>query len=193
MEVVEGKPLDRIVRDKQTSLTDKLRIIDQVCAAVGHGHQRGIAFAELMGTDVYVQAGNHVKVLNFGVEYALCSCSVPRRMIVFNPYWSPEMLRTEDRQRFDKRSDIFSIGVLLYYVLTGKYPFGLPCVELILRALHEPHTPLSAWLTPYPRALDGILDRALAKNPDDRYATAEEFAVDIDSVITEMEKDSVRG
>jgi serine/threonine-protein kinase len=97
-----------------------------------------------------------------------------------------------DRQ-FDRRSDIFSIGVLLYYLLTGKYPFGLPCVELILRALHEPHTPLSAWLTPYPRALDGILDRALAKNPDDRYATAEEFAVDVDSVITEMEKDSVRG
>jgi hypothetical protein len=48
-------------------------------------------------------------------------------------------------------------------------------------------------LTPYPQALDGILNRALAKNPDDRYATAEEFAVDIDSVISEMEKDPLRG
>jgi len=194
MQVVEGEPLDRIIRDRRASLTEKLSIIVQVCFALGHGHQRGISHSDLKGANVWVQTGDHVKVLDLGVDHAWRVCSVPHRFTHVNPYMSPESWRSvPGQQHFDKRSDIFSIGVLLYYLLTGKYPFGLPRTEMIFLTLREPHTPLSASLTSYPAALDAILDRALAKKPEDRFATAEEFAGDLGLVISELEKDSLRG
>ena len=190
---IEGKPLGWIIRHEQLSLMDKLGIIVQVCAALIHARQRGIPHVDFNASPVAVLPGNHVKVLDFCVDRALRSCGAPRGLIGFNPYWSPESYKSGDGLPVDARSDVFSIGVSLYYLLTGKYPFGRPNPEAFHVWLHEPHAPLSASLTSYPTALDTIVDRALAKNPDDRYATAEEFADDLRLVITELEKDPLRG
>jgi serine/threonine-protein kinase len=100
---------------------------------------------------------------------------------------APERLKDE---AFDGRSDIFSVGVMMFQLLTGQLPFtgDYSIVEKILTGKHPP---LSQFLKEYPPVLDGILDRALAKNPADRYSTADEMAAEIASLAEELKKEQV--
>ena len=103
-------------------------------------------------------------------------------------YMAPERLR--DRA-FDGRSDIFSAGIMLYQLLTGQLPFTGEDFSVVQKLLNEKHPPLGTYLHDYPAALDGILDRALAKDPDDRYSSADEMAGDLYAVAEEVKKGQV--
>jgi serine/threonine-protein kinase len=103
-------------------------------------------------------------------------------------YISPERLLGKPA---DGRSDIWSAACILYLLLTGRLPFPGDDPATLHRVIREPHEPLSAMLTDYPPALDHLIDRGLAKNPDDRYETAEEMAADIEAVNDNLKREHV--
>jgi serine/threonine-protein kinase len=196
MEFVEGEPLDKLIASgRQLPLIDKLTIIEQVCSALGYAHQHGVIHRDIKPANVMVQSNPiHAKIVDFGIARVQGSSSgatsLTRTGNVIGSlhYIAPERLRG---QPFDGRSDIFATGVMLYYLLTGQLPFTGEDIAVAQKLVHEQHRPLSAWLTNYPPALDGIIDRAMAKDPEQRYATAEVFAADLHSVCEELRKGQV--
>ncbi len=194
MEHVTGDPLDRIITSgKQLPLIDKLSIIEQVCAALGYAHQRGVVHRDIKPANVIVQPDGHAKIVDFGiarVQSSNAETGLTRTGNVIGTihYIAPERLKGLP---FDGRSDIFSTGVMLYLFLAGQLPFAGEDITVLQKLVNEPHPPLKTYIADYPPALDAILDRALAKDPEERYATAEEFAADLRSVSEDLKKGRV--
>ena len=194
MELVSGEPLDKLIASgRQLPLIDKLSIIEQVCAALGYAHQRGVIHRDIKPANVIVQPDGHAKIVDFGIariQRAAAETELTRTGSVIGTmhYIAPERLKG---QAFDGRSDIFSTGVMLYQLLTGQLPFAGEDATVLHKLIHEPHPPLRTLIAGYPPALDAILDRALAKDPDQRYPTAEEFAADLHAVCDDLKKSRV--
>ena len=194
MEFVEGEPLDKIIASgKQLSLIEKLSIIEQVCSALGYAHQRGVIHRDIKPANVIVQPDGHAKIVDFGIARVQKSkeeTGLTRTGNVIGTihYIAPERLKG---LAFDGRSDIFSTGVMLYLLLAGELPFTGEDVTVLHKLVSDPPPPLSNYLSSYPPALDGILDRALAKDPAQRYSTAEEFAADLHALGEQLKKGQV--
>jgi eukaryotic-like serine/threonine-protein kinase len=194
MEFVDGEPLDKLIASgKQLNLIDKLSIIEQVCSALGYAHQRGVIHRDIKPANVIVQPDGHAKIVDFGIARVQKSkeeTGLTRTGNVIGTihYIAPERLKG---LAFDGRSDIFSTGVMLYLLLAGELPFTGEDVTVLHKLVSDPAPPLSTYLSSYPPALDGILDRALAKDPAQRYATAEEFAADLHALGEQLKKGQV--
>ncbi|HUB00640.1 MAG TPA: protein kinase [Terracidiphilus sp.] len=193
MEYVDGEPLDRLIAaGRQLPLIDKLSIIEQVCAALGYAHQRGVVHRDIKPANVIVQPDGQAKIVDFGIARVQSAkeSGLTRTGNVIGTvhYIAPERLKG---QPFDGRSDIFSTGVMLYLLLAGQLPFTGEDLAVLQKLVNDPAPPLKTYLTNYPPALDGILDRALAKDPAQRYPTAEEFAADLHALIEELKKGQV--
>jgi eukaryotic-like serine/threonine-protein kinase len=192
MEYVEGDPLDRmILSDKPVSLIFKLRIIEQVCSALGYAHQNDVVHRDVKPANVIVRPDGVAKLLDFGIarqenRTVDRGLTEPGGVIGTVPYMAPERLRGAP---LDGRSDIFATGVLLFQFLTGRLPFTGTEYILVNQLLNEKHPPLSEFLQDYPEALDGILERSLAKDPGERYQTADEMAADLYSVTDALKQD----
>jgi len=194
MEYVTGEPLDKtITSGRQLPMIDRLSIIEQVCAALGYAHQRGVVHRDIKPANVIVQPDGHAKIVDFGiarVQSSNAETGLTRTGNVIGTihYIAPERLRG---QPFDGRSDIFSTGVMLYLLLAGQLPFVGEDMTVLQKLVNEPHPPLKTHISDYPSGLDAILDRALAKDPEQRYATAEEFAADLRAISEELKKGRV--
>lgn len=194
MEHVTGEPLDKIIASgRQVPLIDRLSIIEQVCAALGYAHQRGVIHRDIKPANVIVQPDGHAKIVDFGiarVQKSGAETGLTRTGNVIGTvhYIAPERLKG---QPFDGRSDIFSTGVMLYLMLTGRLPFEGEDLTVLQKLVNEPHPPLSTYISNYPPALDAIMDRALAKDPEQRYATAEDFAIDLRALGEDLKKSRV--
>lgn len=191
MEYLSGDPLDRLIQSgKSHPLAFKLRIIEQVCNALGYAHRNDVIHRDVKPANVIVQSDGVVKLLDFGIarqEKTESRLTRTGSVIGTLQYMAPERLRNA---AFDGRSDIFSVGVVMYQLLTGQLPFTGD-YSIVQKILTEKHPPLNQYLSKYPTVLDAILDRALAKNPDDRYSTAEEMAAELASVEQELRKEQV--
>ena len=194
MEYVNGEPLDKVITSgRALPLIDKLSIIEQVCAALGYAHQRGVVHRDIKPANVIVQPDGHAKIVDFGIarmQSSNAETGLTRTGNVIGTihYIAPERLRGLP---FDGRSDIFSTGVMLYLLLTGALPFSGEDMTVLQKLVNEPHPPLRTYLPDYPPYLDTILDRALAKDPEQRYPTAEEFAADLRAVSEDLKKSRV--
>ena len=191
MEYLSGDPLDRLIQSgKSQPLAFRLKIVEQVCYALGYAHRNDVIHRDIKPANVIVQSDGVVKLLDFGIarqEKTESHLTRTGHVIGTLQYMAPERLRNAS---FDGRSDIFSVGVLMFQLLTGQLPFTGD-YSIVQKILTEKHPPLSQYLEKYPSALDGILDRALAKSPDDRYSTADEMAAEIGSVEQELRKEQV--
>jgi len=160
MEYVNGEPLDKIITSgRAVPLIDKLSIIEQVCAALGYAHQRGVIHRDIKPANVIVQPDGHAKIVDFGiarVQSSNAETGLTRTGNVIGTihYIAPERLRG---QPFDGRSDIFSTGVMLYLLLAGALPFSgedmtvsliLLSVTIFLTILR---TSIRFWTAPWPR------------------------------------------
>ena len=195
MEYVEGEPLDKMVAEgRPTDLISKLSIIEQVCLALGHAHEKGIIHRDIKPANVIVQPDGVAKIIDFGIakiqNLEMTSGLTQTSQIIGSlHYIAPERFKGEG---VDGRADIFSTGVMLYLLLTGHLPFGGGEATASYKIVNESHTALGKHLHDYPAALDGILDRALAKSPYDRYATAEDFADGLHEVIEDLKRTRVQ-
>ncbi|HWZ84848.1 MAG TPA: serine/threonine-protein kinase [Thermoanaerobaculia bacterium] len=178
MEYVDGRPLTRYLGGPDTlPLAVKVGMIRQVAEALGHAHERGVLHRDVKPGNILVGSDGRVKVTDFGIgKFTGASTSELTRaghMVGSPAYMSPEQVKGE---KLDGRSDLFSLGIVLYELLTGARPFpGESITTLVYQILHtEPKDPLE-WKADLPVATREVIARLLAKSPDRRPADAHGF------------------
>lgn len=193
MELVEGNPLDRLIRaDQSVPLVECLRIIEELCSALAYAHRANVIHRDVKPANIFVQPDGRVKLLDFGIarlgEKKSKELSLTRagHIIGTLDYMAPERLRDKP---LDGRSDLYAAGVVLYQLVCGQLPFAGEDTVLMQRILNEPHPPLSSKCSNCPPALDRVIDRALAKSPDDRYSTAEELGSELATIIADLRQE----
>ncbi len=178
MEYVEGRPLTRYLgRGEELTLSAKVAIIRQAAEALAHAHERDVVHRDVKPGNILIAKDGRVKVTDFGIgKFASATSSDMTRtgqMIGSPAYMSPEQIRGE---KIDGRSDLFSLGVVLYELLTGTRPFpGESITTLVYQILHtEPRDPREI-RSDLPMATRDVMVRLLAKQTERRPADAHEF------------------
>jgi len=178
MEFVPGRTVKRLLRDGPLSLHRSLEIALQVAQALSAAHEQGIVHRDIKSANIMVTDDGRAKITDFGLAMrAVAGQRSPAGTIQGTAaYMSPEQLRGDP---VDRRSDLWSFGVVLYEMIAGTLPFGEYEPVLLHFILHEPAPPLPP--TPGPRhaELERIVLKCLEKNPDDRYQTAADLVVDL--------------
>ena len=176
MEFLRGLPLS--VRMEQTpplTLDDKLDVVAQLCNGLGYAHTQGIVHRDVKPANVFVLEDGTVKLLDFGIA-KLATSTLTRQGDVLGsaPYMSPEQVA--GTQDLDGRSDVWSTGVLLFELLTGKKPFDGEALTTVIMGIMKTEPPPIDELVPgMPKAVAEVVARALHKDRDRRYQTAEEL------------------
>jgi serine/threonine-protein kinase len=188
MEFVKGDSLENLLRGGRTfTLIEKLEMIRQVCLGLGYAHQHGVVHRDIKPANVMVQPDGSIKIVDFGVARLESQSGHTQTGMVIGTfhYISPERLMGKTA---DGRADIWSAGVILYQLLTGRLPFPGDDPATLHRVIREPHEPVSSIRSDYPPALDHLIDHALAKDPLDRYETGEEMAADIEAINDDLKR-----
>jgi serine/threonine protein kinase/Flp pilus assembly protein TadD len=185
MEFIEGETLRQRQRRKGRPLTldEFLNIAMQCVEALVAAHKRGIVHSDIKPENIMIDVSSQVKILDFGVAKHLPgseeSSTIDRAgtMSGTPAYMAPEVLL---QRRPDGRADIFSLGIVFYEVLTGKHPFlAESFIATSDRIRNETPAPISDFNAKLPFELQNVADKMLAKDPDDRYASAELLLQDL--------------
>jgi tetratricopeptide (TPR) repeat protein len=207
MELVNGQPLSELLAEGSLTLGRAVKIIEDVAAALGEAHTHGIIHRDIKPSNIIVNEQGKVKVLDFGLakqlnEEAAHSADPNARtllamqtqsgVVIGTPlYLSPEQARGEP---VDARSDLFALGAVLYECITGKPAFSVAnagVIEIAYNVIHADPTPASALNRRVPKQLDRVARKALAKKPDERYQSAEEFIADLRMAQATLEEQEV--
>src|SRR6184192_1828503 len=190
MPYVEGESLrDRLSREKQLPLGDALQIAREVADALSYAHNQDVVHRDIKPENILFEAG-HAVVTDFGIARAITAAGGEKLtgtgIAVGTPaYMSPEQAAAS--ARVDERTDIYSLGCVLYEMLAGEPPFTGPSAESIVRQHLAAAPPrVSAMRAAVPPAIDEAIVRALAKTPADRFATAAEFVAALASPAQRM-------
>jgi formylglycine-generating enzyme required for sulfatase activity/dienelactone hydrolase len=187
MELVEGKPLDRVLADRQLPVAKALDLGGQIASALEAAHTGGIVHRDIKPANIIVTPDGRVKVLDFGLaklferapaQETMTAYATRPGLVMGTPaYMSPE--QAEGRP-VDARSDIFSLGAVLYEMLTGRRPFaGNSDIGLITAILRDQPPPVRTLRSDVPASVQAIVDRCLAKDPAARYANAAALRADL--------------
>ena len=176
MEFVEGTDLEQLLaRPEPPSLETKLEIMIDALAGLAYAHSRGIVHRDLKPANIRVTPEPRAKLMDFGVAHLESSKLTKTGMMIGTPhYMAPEYISGKP---VTAQSDIFSMGAVLYEVLTGRRPFEGETMHAVLFSVVQSDPPLPSSIVPtISSALDAIVRRAMAKNPEDRFQTALEMA-----------------
>jgi len=187
MEFLDGIDLHRkMKREGPLPLRESLGIVAQVLAGLHYAHQFQIVHRDIKPANIYILKNGTAKILDFGIA-KLASSEMTRTGMVLGTvdYMSPEQIRAE--KTVDGRSDLFSAGVILYELISGKKPFpGETITQIMFRIVHDPpaEVPQDRALPPF---LIEVLRRALEKEPGKRYSSGEEFAQTLEGVVRQID------
>jgi serine/threonine protein kinase/beta-lactam-binding protein with PASTA domain len=187
MEVIEGRSLKELVIERGPSpIPIAVNYGRQILAALRFAHRNGVVHRDIKPHNVLVDDEGRVKVTDFGIARAGASEMTEVGSIIGTAqYLSPEQARGAP---VDDRSDLYSVGVLLYELLTGVAPYnGDTPVEIAMKHLSAVPEPPSVKRPEVPPELDAVVLRALAKSPDDRYQSAEEMDADLSAISKGLE------
>ncbi|HSK63214.1 MAG TPA: protein kinase [Pyrinomonadaceae bacterium] len=203
MQYVEGRNVRELVAGRPLDLRQALSIAIQVTNALAAAHARGIVHRDIKARNVMVTRHGTVKVLDFGlaklIETPHAISHDPQLTEVGVPYGTSTYAAPEQAQGMpvDHRGDVFSTGVLLYEMLAGTWPFrGKTALDVRYAVVYHRPKPIAAARgedSPLIQRLQEILDRALAKAPEDRYQRIEDMRTDLQDVLRELEADSSLG
>jgi eukaryotic-like serine/threonine-protein kinase len=177
MEYLEGQPLDRILEKGSIPFPKACAWVAEIACALGVAHRKGVIHGDVKPANVLITNDGRVKLMDFGMA-RLASHDTGASPLLGTPaYWCPEQILGKPQ---DSRSDLFSLGVVLYEMVTGKRPFDADSLQGICgRVLSSTPLPASQANPSLPTAFDGVMVRCLAKDPAARYATAEILAEEL--------------
>jgi serine/threonine-protein kinase len=175
MEFVDGTTLKHIVDKKERfELPEIVRLMDGVLTGLQFSHDRGVVHRDIKPANIMLTKSGEVKIADFGIARIESSSMTQAGTMLGTPsYMSPEQFMG---QTVDSRTDIYSCGVMLYQLLTGDKPFEGSLTAMMHKVLNTEPLPPSALSVTVPRSFDAVVQRAMAKRPDERFATAADFA-----------------
>jgi serine/threonine protein kinase/tetratricopeptide (TPR) repeat protein len=182
MEFVEGRDLRSLIQEKQKfSPEEAIRIMQQVCEALDAIHSVGVIHRDLKPQNVMQEEGGRILVMDFGLARTMEGDGMTQTgaLVGTMEYMSPEQALGKD---LDQRSDIFTAGLILYELLTGKMPFKAESVlASLIKRTQERAIPVSDHDNTIPGALSGIVSRCMERDPNLRYQSAKELLLDMDT------------
>ena len=176
MEYLEGQSLIRYAsKERKLPFTTVLDVAAKIADALDYAHKHGVIHRDIKPANIMLLRDGNVKVTDFGIAKAMSSTRTKTGVILGTPnYMSPEQIMGH---KIDARTDIFSLGVLLFQLLTGKLPFrGENLSGLLYHITQGKHPSIRLMESGIPKACEQIIDKALAKNPRDRFRTAGQMA-----------------
>lgn len=191
MDYIDGRPLDQAVRDDRMSPRETLKLIARVARAVDYAHQRGVLHRDLKPTNILLDSGGAPRLLDFGLAKAIVSSetgpvaepslSEPAGFVGTLGYVAPEQAAGASLE-VSVRSDVYSLGVVAYALLTGQLPISVRGpIHDVLRDIQLRAPVIPSSIEPrLDRDIDALLLKALEKSPTARFTTAAEFAEDIE-------------
>jgi serine/threonine-protein kinase len=192
MPYIDGESLrERLTRDRQLTVTEAIRITREVADALDYAHGQGLIHRDIKPENILL-SGGHALVADFGVARAVGSDSgdapalTGTGLAIGTPaYMSPEQATGE--QALDARSDLYSLGCVLYEMLAGEPPFGGPTAQAILaRMLTEQPRPLGSVRQGLPPVLERIVSGAMARSPADRYPAVADFSRELETAAAQI-------
>ena len=191
MEYLEGENLDAIIASRRAlTILDKVQFIVEACRGLSYAHERGIVHRDIKPANIMLSKNGGVKLVDFGIAHVGSNTLTRTGQIMGSiHYMSPEQINGVS---VDARSDVFSTGVVLYQLFTYALPFDAESTAAtMMKIIHDPPPALDKFLTTYPKELESIILRALAKNREDRYSSADEFALDLLQVHEQLKEEMV--
>jgi serine/threonine protein kinase len=183
MEFVAGQSLDKLLvrNDHTLPLETALQLTCELAEALDYAHAQGVVHRDLKPANILITEDGHPKIADFGVaKLNLSNFTLSGRVLGTPAYMSPEQL---NRDEVDGRSDLFSLGVILYTILTGYRPFqGNSALTVCFKVVNREPIPATVLNTDLPPGVDCIIKRAMAKDPAERYQRGMEMAADIQAL-----------
>jgi len=177
MEYLQGENLSQVLERKDLSFEAKIRILAQVLEALHHAHGLEVVHRDIKPSNIHIQSDGSVKLVDFGLARMLQADTLTASGNVLGTphYASPEQLKGEE---IDRRTDIYSTGVMAYEMLSGRRPFepdNSSISSVILKVIQEMPAPMDTDMSRMLPEIEGIVSRAMAKAPADRFQSAEEM------------------
>lgn len=191
MEYLEGETLDAVIQSNRSlPLLDQINFILEVCDGLTYAHQRGVVHRDIKPGNIMVLKDSGVKIVDFGIAH-IGNRTVTRtgQLLGSLPYMSPEQI---SGKQVDARTDIFSLGVVFHQLLTSHLPFeGETPAATLLKIMHERPRPVADYDPSFPSEIDEIILRALAKDREERYPSAQDLAFDLVQIRSRLQDEVV--
>ncbi len=184
MEYVDGLTLKQYIQNNYPIPTEKvLDIMKQLTSALSHAHYNHIIHRDIKPQNILIDHDGNVKITDFGIAMALSSTAITQTNAVLGSvhYLSPEQARGGIAT---KKSDIYSLGIVMFELLTGRLPFsGESAISIALKHLQSETPPPTRWNPDIPQSVENIVLKATAKDPFLRYKNVEEMEKDLDTAL----------
>ncbi len=191
MELLEGKSLEAIIAGQEKMpVAMKLTVALQLCRGLGYAHSHGIVHRDIKPGNIIHTVDGTVKIVDFGIVHMAATTMTKAGMVMGTvSYMSPQQLKGE---RPDARSDIFSVGAVMYEFLSYRKPFEAPdFAAVMMRILTEEPKPLHDLAPEVPADLEELVNRCLCKNPDERIQSLEELALELEPIARRLQQGMV--
>jgi len=179
MELIDGPDLEEKMESGRFEIDEAIDIAIKVAEGLSEAHRAGTVHRDIKPANIMITSRNAVKIMDFGLAKSTGKGSLAETgsLVGTLAYMSPEQIRARET---DHRTDLFSLGMVLYEMIAGRAPFsGEYEAALIYSIVHEQHEPLRLHRADVPSELDGIVSKCLAKEPEDRYQSADDLKRDL--------------
>ena len=187
MAYIEGQSLKKKIKSGPLELDEALRIATQVAEGLQEAHKKGVVHRDIKSANIMVDKRDQAKIMDFGLAKVKGGALVTKEGTTMGTiaYMSPEQTKGKS---VDHRTDVWSFGVVLYEMISGQLPFkGEYDQAVVYSILNEDPEPMTGLRTEVPEELGRIVNKAMAKNPEERYLNVTEMLIDLRSVKKELE------